>query len=180
MSITIKNVQLAFPNVFVAKGFEDGTPDFNLIALIEPGSANAKLIEAESDRVGAEKFGEKWPAVKKELMAKDRMALHDGDNKASLAGFAGMQYISARNKTRPTAVNRDRSPLQESDGLIYSGVYANVVIDCWAMSNNYGKRICASLLGIQHVKHGEAFSGGGVASVDSFEALDDDEIDDLV
>jgi anthranilate phosphoribosyltransferase len=48
------------------------------------------------------------------------------------------------------------------------------------MDNKYGKRICASLLGLQFVKHGEQFSGGGVASADAFEALDDEDLDDLV
>jgi hypothetical protein len=180
MSITLKSVQLSFPNVFTPRGFEDGTPDYNTIMLLDKDGPNLDMLKQEMERVGAAKWGQKWPTIKKELEAKDRLAVHDGSMKSNLAGFDGKLYVSARNKMRPTIVDRDRTPLQEADGKIYSGVFVNGVLEIWAMDNRYGRRICASLLGLQFVKHGEAFSGGGVASVDSFESLDDEDLDDLV
>lgn len=181
MSVTIKNARLAFPSVFTAKSFPGSDKaSFSVTAIIEPGSPVIKEIEAEMDRVGAEKFGAKWAAVKKELVAKDRMATHDGDLKSEYEGFPGNLYINASNKSRPTVVDRDLSAIVEADGKIYAGAYANVIVDFWAMNNDYGKRVCATLMGIQFVKHGEAFSGGGVAAPSAFEVMADDDTDDLV
>lgn len=180
MSITLKAVQLSFPNVFTPRGFEDGTPDYNTIILLDPASANVDALKTEMERVGQAKWGQKWPGIKKELETRDRTALHDGAMKSNLAGFDGKLYVSARNKMRPTLVDRDRTPLQEMDGKIYSGVFVNAVLEIWSMDNKYGKRICASLLGLQFVKHGEAFSGGGVATADQFETLSDEDLSDLV
>ncbi|MDQ9777799.1 DUF2815 family protein, partial [Acinetobacter baumannii] len=43
--------------------------------------------------------------------------------------------------------------------------------ELWCQDNNYGKRINASLRGVQFLKDGEAFAGGGIASEDDFEDL---------
>ena len=39
----------------------------------------------------------------------------------------------------------------------------NAIVELWAQDNNYGKRINASLAGVQFAKDGEAFAGGTVA-----------------
>jgi hypothetical protein len=48
------------------------------------------------------------------------------------------------------------------------------VVEIWAQDNNYGKRINASLKGVQFVRDGDAFAGGGAASPDEFEDLSAD------
>jgi hypothetical protein len=53
----------------------------------------------------------------------------------------------------------------------------NASIELWCQDNNYGKRINASLRGVQFLKDGEAFAGGGVANADEFDDLAADEID---
>jgi hypothetical protein len=45
------------------------------------------------------------------------------------------------------------------------------------MDNNYGKRINATLLGVQFYRDGDSFVGGGVASVDDFDVVS---VDDLL
>jgi hypothetical protein len=71
-------------------------------------------------------------------------------------------------------LNKDKSPLTEADGVVYSGCYVNGIIDLWAQNNNYGKRINATLLGVQFAGDGEAFSSGGSsASADDFDDIDD-------
>ncbi|WP_244126983.1 ssDNA-binding protein, partial [Xylella fastidiosa] len=65
----------------------------------------------------------------------------------------------------------DRTPLAAQDGRPYAGCYVNANIELWAQDNNYGKRINASLGGVQFLRDGEAFAGGGVASVEDFEDL---------
>ena len=85
-----------------------------------------------------------------------------------------MYKRQAYNTVRPTVVDRDRSPLTAQDGKPYSGSYVNVIIDVWAQDNSYGKRINAQLQGVQFVRDGEAFSGGGTSA----DASDFDEIAD--
>jgi len=114
----------------------------------------------------------KAPDILKALRASGKVALRNGDEKSHYSGFAGNLYISARNAVRPTVIDANKSPLTVADGRPYAGCYVNAVIDLWAQDNAYGKRINASLSGVQFVRDGEAFSGGGAASVDEFESVD--------
>ena len=47
----------------------------------------------------------------------------------------------------------------------------NAIIEIWPQDNQFGKRVNASLLGVQFVKDGERLAGGGVAAADDFEAI---------
>lgn len=179
MKIKIDNVRLAFPQLFEAKTVNgEGEPAFSASFLMEPDHPAVMTLNAAMDKVGSEKWGAKWPNVKKEIVTKDRLALHDGDTKADYAGFAGMMFVSARNKSRPLVIDRDKSPLTAADGRPYAGCYVNASIELWAQDNNYGKRINASLRGVQFFKDGDAFAGGGAASDDEFDSVES--ADDLV
>ena len=172
MKIALANVRLAFPVLWEAKTVNgEGEPAFSASFLLDPKHPAVKQIEAAVETIGKEKWGAKWPQIKKEMVAKDRLPLHDGDAKSSYTGFEGMLYVSARNKTRPLIIDRDKAPLNQSDGRPYAGCYVNASIELWAQDNNYGKRINASLRGVQFFKDGEAFAGGGAASSDEFEDL---------
>lgn len=181
MKIKLQNVRLAFPQLFEAKTVNgEGEPAFSASFLFAPNHPAVKQIEAAIEKVGTAKWGAKWPQVKKEITAKDRTALHDGDTKAEYSGFPGNMYVSARNKVRPTVIDQDRSPLVAADGRPYGGCYVNAIVELWAQDNNYGKRINASLSGVQFYKDGDAFAGGGVAAADDFDDLSVDEDDSLV
>lgn len=180
MKLSIKNVRLAFPVLFNAKSVNgEGDPAFSASFLLDSKHPQIAEIKKAIDTVGKEKWGAKWDAVKKQMEAADKTALHDGDTKAEYAGFEGNFYISARNKVRPLVIDRDKSPLVESDGKPYAGCYVNASIELWAQDNNYGKRINASLRGVQFLKDGDAFAGGGTATDDEFDSVDE-EADDLV
>jgi hypothetical protein len=169
--LKLNNVRLAFPELFEAKSFEGSEPAFSASFLIEPKDKQVAMIEKVMEEVGSDKWGAKWPEVKKQLVKQDKMALHDGDNKDKYAGFAGMLYVSARNKTRPGIFDRDRTPLMPADGKPYGGCYVNCVLDVWAQDNAFGKRINASLSGVQFLRDGEAFSGGRPATEDDFDDI---------
>jgi hypothetical protein len=172
MKINLANVRLAFPVLFEAKTVNgEGEPAFSASFLLDPKHPAVKAINDAAETIGKEKWAAKWPQIKKEMVAKDRLPIHDGDAKSSYTGFEGMMYVSARNKTRPLVIDRDKSPLSQSDGLPYAGCFVNASIELWAQDNNYGKRINASLRGVQFYKDGEAFAGGGAASEDEFEDL---------
>lgn len=181
MKIRIQNVRLAFPNLFEATTVAgEGKPAFSASFMIDPNDPQVKDINAAIEQVAKDKWGAKAEAQLKAMRAADKTALHDGNLKAQYAGFENMLYISARNAVRPTTLNRDKSPVTEADGVIYAGCYVNAVLELWAQDNNYGKRINASLSGVQFNRDGDAFAGGQVASEDDFDDLGDGaDADDL-
>lgn len=183
MKVQLSNVRLAFPDLFTAKSVQGSDPAYSASFLLPPDHPSVKVIRDAMEQVGKEKWGAKWPNIKKTLEAKDKTCLHDGDLKNNYSGFAGNLFLSARNKVRPLVINRDKSPITQEDGIIYAGCYVNANIDIWAMDNDYGQRISASLNGVQYVRKGEAFGGGSAASSDDFDDLGVDEnelVDDLV
>ena len=181
MKIKLENVRLAFPQLFEAKTVNgEGEPAFSATFLMSPQHPAVDTLVSAFDQLGKEKWGAKWAANKKEITAKDRFAMHDGDTKADYSGFEGNMFVSARNKTRPLVIDRDKSPLTSQDGRPYAGCYVNASIELWCQDNNYGKRINASLRGVQFLKDGDAFAGGGAASEDDFDEVEGATADDLV
>ena len=85
--------------------------------------------------------------------------------------------IKASSTKRPIVIDRDKSPLTEDDNRIYAGCRVNAVIELWAQNNNYGKRINASLLGVQFFKNDEPFADGGKGSLSDFEAFGEETAD---
>jgi hypothetical protein len=180
MKLTIRNARLAFPAIFEAKAVNAGDkPAFSASLIIGKNDPQVKAIEAAIEQAAADKFGPKAAAMLKTLRAGDKTCLHNGDTKAQYAGFEGNLFVSARNPSRPLVVNRDKTPVTQQDGVVYGGCYVNALLEIWAQDNAYGKRVNATLMGIQFVKDGEAFGGGGVATEDDFDDLAMDEAEDL-
>lgn len=172
MKLKLNNVRLAFPVLFEAKTVNgEGKPAFSASFLIDPADPQVKVLNAAIDQVANEKWGAKAAAILKQMRATDKVALHDGDLKSSYDGFPGNLYVSARSTTRPLVINNDKSPLTEPDGRPYAGCFVNASIELWAQDNNYGKRVNASLRGVQFLRDGNAFTGGGAASEDEFDDL---------
>lgn len=164
MKTTIKNVRLAFPNLFEPKINEQGKASFGAAFIFGTDHEARAVLEKAVDEVGTAKWGTKWPALKKQLAAGDNLLIHNGDAKASLEGYEGNLYINSYNVVRPTVVDRDTTPLVAADGKLYSGCYVNAIVDIWAQDNQYGKKVNAQLQGVQFFKDGDAFAGGGVAA----------------
>ena len=170
MKLKLTRVRLAFPALFEAKTVNgEGKPAFSASLLIDPADPQVEGVNAAIDATAREKWGAKAEAILKQMRAADKVCLHDGDLKASYDGFPGNLFISARNPLRPTVLNRDKTPLVEADGKPYAGCYVNVVLELWAQDNNFGKRVNATLMGVQFVDDGDAFAGGGVANADDFD-----------
>lgn len=169
MKIKLTNVRLSFPDLFEAKTVNgEGKPAFSANFLIDPADPQVKVINAAIDTVAKEKWGAKAEQVLKQMRATDKVCLHDGNLKQE-DGYRDMLYISSRNATRPLVIDADKSPLTEQDGKPYSGCYVNASIELWAQDNNYGKRVNASLSGVQFFRDGDAFAGGRAADVDDFD-----------
>ncbi len=174
MNLKLNNVRSAFLSVFESRSVSnDGDAAYSATVIFSENHPAYKQCLDAIEQVGNEKWGSRWPTIKKELFAKDKVFLHNGDTKAQYEGFSGNWYVSARNKARPTVIDRDRTPLSASDGKPYSGCTVNVLLDVWPQDNAFGRRINASLRGIQFVADGESFSGSAPASSDEFELLAD-------
>lgn len=170
MKLKLSNVRLAFPALFEPKTVNgEGKPAFSASLLIAPNDPQVKAINAAIDECARDKWGAKADAMLKQMRAADKVCLHDGDLKASYDGFPGMLFISARNAVRPTVVDADKTPLVEADGKPYAGCFVNAVVELWAQDNNYGKRVNATLTGVQFFRDGDSFTGGRAASEDDFD-----------
>ena len=178
MKLTLTNVRLAFPQLFEAKTVNgEGNPAFSASFLISPKDPQVKMIQEAVETVARERWGEKWEVMLKTIRAADKTCLHSGDLKSNYDGFEGMMFVASRNTLRPLVVDGNKTPLVAEDGRPYAGCYVNARIELWAMDNNYGKRINATLLGVQFYRDGDSFVGGGVASVDDFDVVS---VDDLL
>jgi Protein of unknown function (DUF2815) len=177
MKIKLNNVRLSFPQLFEAKTVNgEGNPAFSASFLISPKDPQVKIIQAAVETVARERWGEKWEAMLKTIRAADKTCLHSGDLKSNYDGFEGMLFVSTRNPLRPLVIDTNKTPLVAEDGKPYAGCYVNASIELWAMDNNYGKRINATLMGVQFYKDGESFTGGGVAGMDDFDDLTEDDL----
>lgn len=183
MKVLIKDVRGAFLSLFEAKTVGgEGDPRYSGAFVVEPGSANAKALAAALVSVAKEKWAAKADGVLKDLKSKGRVCYREeplSKDGEVYEGFEGMHSLNASNKARPLVLDRDKTPLTAADGKPYSGSYMNVSLEIWAQDNNFGKRINATLKGVQFVRDGDSFGGGAPASPDDFEDLAVGE-DDLV
>lgn len=162
MKLNVTNARLAFPALFEAKAMQGSdSAKFGGSLILAANDKQIKTINEAVEQVAKEKWGAKAADVLKQLRATDKVCLHNGDTKASYEGFSGNFYISASNAVRPLVVNVDKTPLTSADGKPYAGCYVNAVLEIWAQDNQFGKRINATLMGVQFVKDGDAFGGGG-------------------
>jgi len=173
--VMLKNVRLAFPSLFEPSAYGEGEPSYQATLIMDQAQADG--LDKVLATVAREKWGAKGDAQLKALRSTGKVCLRDGDEKPDYDGFAGMMFVAARSKTRPTVVDGQRNPLTERDGRIYAGCYVNASVEVWAQDNAYGKRINCTLRGIQFVRDGEAFGGGRPAAADEFDEL---EVEDLV
>ena len=156
----------------------EGEPKYSATFGFAPTHPAHAQIKAALKAAAEEKWKEKAGDVFMQLKAGDKLCLHDGDAKADKDGYKGNLYVSASNKLKPLVVDNKAAPGQTSvrvieanEGRIYSGCYVNATIELWAQDNKFGKRINASLMGIQFLRDGQRLSGGGVASVEDYSPI---------
>lgn len=174
--IMLRDVRLAFPNIFEPKANDSGVLTYSAALILPPDHPQIAEIQAKMDEAGKAKWLDKWPATKKLLEKQDRLALHDGDLKAKYDGYGGNLFINANAKDtqRPTVISQNRSPLTARDGVIYAGCYVNASLDFWAQKDHPkgGSRINAQLRGIQFLRDGDSFSAGRPADANEFDEIE--------
>ncbi len=173
-------VRLAFAQHLFTAGTVggEGKPAFSVTAILGPDHPAIAEVEAAEVEVAKAKWDKKADATLKAIRAAGKSVVKDGDLKAQYAGFEGNKFVSMRAEARPNVYNRNGSQLSESDGVVYSGCYAHVMLEVWAQDNSYGKRINAQVTGVMFSRDGDSFGGGATpAAADDFadlSAADDD------
>lgn len=171
--------RLSYADIFKPRAFEEGKEErFKTLILLDKKDPNTApqmaAIKKAADAAKKEKWGDKVPAL-----TADRVCVRDGDTtgKEDQVGFF---VISASETTAPQVLDRDgKTVLKESDGKIYSGCHARVILNLWCQDNKYGKRVNANLLAVQFVKHDKAFGKARINASEVFGALDDSELGDM-
>jgi hypothetical protein len=172
--LRLENVRLSFPDLWEAKKVGDGEPKFSAAFLLDKKEHEDLIVQCKTIAWAAAK--EHFKDKAKELIAKKKLTifLHEGSEKDYEGYSDENMFISASSKRRPVVMDRDKTPLVESDGRPYAGCYVNAVVRIWVQDNQYGKRINAELMGVQFVRDGDAF-GAAPLSDDAFENLDEKE-----
>lgn len=170
--IKMQAVRLSFPSLFnTAKFGGEDTGKYEATFVLDKVEHAEVIagIKAQIERLMKEELKGKVPS--------DKLCLKDGDEMGR-PEFEGKYTIKASTKKRPLVINRDKSPITESDNVIYAGCYVNAIVSLWAQNNNYGKRINAQLDGVQFCRDGEAF-GDGAVSVNEFDAFGSESDEDF-
>ena len=171
-TIILKNVRVAFPDLFQARQFEGSGPfTYGATFLMEPGSEAALLAAKTIKEVAKEKWAAKSDDVLKSFGTNNqKVCLYPGDQK-EYDGFAGMVALSCKRQQEaghPKVVDQKLNELSSTDGKPYGGSYVNAKVDLWAQENKWGKGIRATLIAVQFVKDGDAFTANGPASAEGF------------
>lgn len=175
----LKNVRVAFANgIFTPETVAgEGKPRYGCSFLLDPNHPQLAEIRAKMLAVANEKWKAKAAGIYATLEKKDKLALHDGNDKPNYDGYPGNFYLSAaaQETAKPTVLNPDRTPFIEGSGQkrIYSGCFVNASIELWAQDNQYGQRVNATLRGVQFLRDGDSFSAARPADSDEFEDVAD-------
>lgn len=131
------------------------------------------LLQTIAKKLAIGKWQQKGESIYAALDKQDKIFLHDGATKADYEGFEGNYFIATNAKTKPSTFDQLRNEVGEGDGVIYSGAFVIANLDFWVQdSTDWGKRINSGLRGVQKLRDGDAFSGGGkAASADEYDEI---------
>lgn len=199
MKLKIQGARLSFPDLFEATQYQGTGPSNYRAQLLVPGdgSGDAKACIAMStnpdgttvwgawgpakkviDEAVAQVAKEKWGAKAQQILNANegnpqKTCWIDGA-KRTYDGYAGNWALTttrAQEKGRPLVMDANKQPLVVGDGKPYAGCYVNASVELWPQDNGHGKAVRCQLNGVQFLRDGDAFSAGGPADPNDFEAL---------
>lgn len=194
IKVRLELVRLAFAQqLFVPSAVEEGKdPKYGCDSLLVPGSRVLKaVVEGSGESAKTKWVAATMPDILLEVannamkgkgkpwldaLENSKRCLRDGNLRVTKSGdpyegYEGVWYVAAKNKARPLIVDANKQPLTQADGKPYSGCYANVLIEVYAITDPKRKGVHAAIKGVQFVKDGDAFGGGAPASPDEFDEL---------
>jgi hypothetical protein len=172
--ITLKNVRLSYCYAVQGKKDDKDRLVWSTSCLVPKDHPQLSQIRAAIEAA-------KLKDAAKLGTGKIKSPLLDGDAKEEDGSFTyggeenrGNYILRAANyNRRPAVVNAQVQDIIDPDQL-YSGCYANVVINFYGYSNEKNKGISPGLEAIQKVRDGERLSAGGVNPNEVFSAVEED------
>lgn len=172
--VKIDACQLNFPHLLAKKKFKTDKGDGNYSVRILLPKASKKAVKDVLLSIGKELAAEKkldWSKLKD-----DHKFLVDGD-KNEYAEEDGHYVVKTKESRRPTVRRKDKEILSPSDEgaaeLVYSGVFADVIIGFYAYNTGEYKGVKANPKSVRLLERGEAFSNSG--GIEDEEFYDDDD-----
>lgn len=179
--LKLTNVRLSFPELFEATQVQgQGPKKYRAVFLVPEDSPLKKQVDSVIREIAREKWGERWKSKFDANLAAilgdpKGCCWQDGARK-EYQGYEGQWALSTgrdESKGRPLVIDANRAPLTPQDGKPYAGCYVNAKVQLWVQENQHGKGIRCELQGVQFVRHGDAFTAGGRATVEDFEDVDE-------
>ena len=176
--IVLKNVRLSYCYAVKGKLNKNGVRVWSTTVLVPKNHPQVDEIKAAIKAAidkSAAKLGK--GLIKKPLLDGD--AKEDDQFKFGDEINRGNYLLRAANYNRaPKVVDQQKNEILDADQL-YSGCYANVVINFYAYSGDENKGISPGLEAIQKKRDGERLSGSEVDVDQVFSTEDDDDEDFL-
>jgi len=173
--ILVRDVRGAFlclwhPEPF--PGGKDPTPYYSGSFIMPPSHPQRGAINKLMESLANQEWKLKGPVILKAIKATGKVFFRDGNTKPEYDGFPGNWFISARSKVQPNCFDHARNKITEDMGIIYSGCYVNVLLSTYSYTKG-NNGLGAELKGIQFLRKGDAFGGGGPpAAADEFDEID--------
>jgi len=145
----------------------------------KPKLETLAALEAEVERVGKDKWGTKFEALKAKGSIK--MPFHDGADKEYDGYGEGVTFCTSRSNIAPGVRDQRLEPIIDPED-IYAGCYAIASINIYANEGKGDngvpyKNISLGLGNVQKIAEGEPFSGR-VRAEEEFVAMDEPEDSD--
>ena len=187
VTVLLPEVRLSYAYLakpYVGKGDNgNAKASYTSHGLFKPGSPAHVALKDAINKCAAAGWGAQAEAVKLQLSGQDKLCIHDGNvTKGGQGAYKDMLFVSASNSRKPRIlVTRGGVNVEIGDDdpmFPYSGCWANLLLDIWPQSpdgkpSQFGKRINATLTGVQFLRHDEAFSGGGrIAQPEEFPTVE--------
>ncbi|MBR2215994.1 MAG: DUF2815 family protein [Selenomonadaceae bacterium] len=178
--VRIQNCRLSYANIWNPRIEEDGSKGKYSVSLIIDKKDEVTLKRIKLAIEAAKKQGKSKLANAQGYIPKDlKTPLRDADEEGRIdEAYVGMMFLNATSKSKPKIVDRHLERITDEDE-VYSGCYANVIVNFYAYKVNGNKGIAAGLGNIQKVKDGERLGGGSNPEAD-FDELEDEEYEDAM
>lgn len=157
MNITLENVRMSYPTLFVAKRITaDSKPKFSCALIIRADDPKLKELVDTAKRLVDAKYPEGAPSKFKGLPLQKGEEYQDGKHKND-PNYQGMYILNtgkAESQGRPAVVDQNMQEVLDP-GKIYPGMYVNAAISVFIYDHPQSKGVTTGLEAIQLVRDGD-------------------------
>lgn len=184
--IKVENVRFSYPHLdkpYAGKNAKPtDIPKFGIVGMLNKRTHVAVKTMIE------ERIAELLKEMKlSKLPPKDKFLRNGDDEKEDV--YDGHWIVSAREERQPSV--RDRKGQLVTDpkkiaDLIEGGYWGHMLIRPWPQDNDYGQKVNAGLVGVQHIRDDDTFGEGRINDEEAWadesgaegdgDGLDDDDI----